>query len=284
MPRSAASRPRDTARSEQKTVEEQSAILMDLPGIGTWAGRQRLFFRPTGTEPGTAENPPSPAGSYISEEKLSLANDSLSQTPNPDAHDLNDFMAARRTPTDSTTTPQQEQEGYQEEPNEASHAMRAPGSTTSTEAAWRWRFQRKWQEEQSRTLLPREDSYVSTGDEEEALKYCQAVGMGVDLQILQQRTRGPPQTTVNSMGNNPLMSSTSNASLCFDVDASSYASDLLSMEATSPAASRGNLTPLASGYVPSATKHVLRMANRVKDLMAKQEQVETEARKRYASF
>lgn len=181
-------------------------------------------------------------------------------------------------------------------------------SNTSSEArhrheAWRWRFTRKWEAEQRRAA-EEDPETAEVEDDLEALGYLQACGMGQDLQGLEAHRRGrgrgrgvsratsghiraptPKQRAENVLNTLPRdSSSVSTLTMQFDVEPS-YASagDLLLAAEDS-----GNFgtylstpDPGAASNPAEATRDLLSVAVRGRELLARQRELETEAAARW---
>lgn len=110
----------------------EAGAAQDSPGFGTWAGRQRLF----GRQPGLLQHSPGSSGPA-----------SPPQLPLPLPHQqvsdaelaANPFLALYGLPAAAAAG--------EAAPSAASSAT---GSEQDREAAWRWRFSRKWAAEQKR--------------------------------------------------------------------------------------------------------------------------------------
>lgn len=293
-------------RTRQQELEKQQAIIQELPGLGTWAHRHRIFpiYMPPPAEP----EPFVGSVSSISAEKEENDEDDIGLPPSQ--QDQNNLLLA---PENGDTRPNGASTSFvlvndSEETNSQQRTLRRT-SSEGLEEAWRWRFARKWEAEHQRAPLTREDSFMSQ-DEEETLKYCTAVGMGVDLQLNpgqyssnNRRNRSiktPHATPITANGNGNYLNGVASADLqpsgsttslpMFDVDAS-YNSDLLlgsTCDGQSPAASQRTTPSVlsAAGTVhngnamPSATRHIMKVASRARDLLKKQAQVEADTKAR----
>lgn len=141
-------------------VPQEALAVQQLPGIGTWAGRQRLFSRPADLR-SVPRSPSSGSPAPL--------------TPLGSAADAGAGPAVLR-------------------PAPAARVARgggllSPASSSGTEqeareAAWRWRFSRKWEAEQKKYYegggepgAPMHGSLVSN-DDLEAIQYTQVGGAG----------------------------------------------------------------------------------------------------------
>lgn len=141
-------------------VPQEALAVQQLPGIGTWAGRQRLFSRPADLR-NVPRSPSSGSPAPL--------------TPLGSAADAGAGPAVLR-------------------PAPAARVARgggllSPASSSGTEqeareAAWRWRFSRKWEAEQKKYYegggeagAPMNGSLVSN-DDLEAIQYTQVGGVG----------------------------------------------------------------------------------------------------------
>lgn len=132
-----------------KQPREVHAV-QQLPGIGTWAGRQRLFARPADLR-----------SSEQKDCKGCAEPDALVSSAEPEPilqHHKNDNLATSATPEDAGIL-------------SARSSLR---SEHAKEAAWRWRFTRKWEAEQRKYY---EDGAASqslmSNDDMDAIQYTQ---------------------------------------------------------------------------------------------------------------
>jgi hypothetical protein len=166
--------------SSQQQAAAQAAAIQDLPGIGTWAGRYRLFGgqQPTDAKAAAAaamqpqgqRQAPSPAdpslaaggtrpGAGDQQRASSHENDSSPVVLRPGAA----FGAPHPAAADEA---QQHQE-------------RRLVRCGSEEDAWRWRFRRKWACEQKRYYEQPEVPTSVVSDDLDAMEFTQVRGWGV---------------------------------------------------------------------------------------------------------
>lgn len=205
--------------SESCIQTREETVIQELPGIGTWAGRQRLFAKPTVL----LRSSPSLSGHYerdrprkeVRQESLNIedsdhvrsnvflpdntqASKKLSEEMMEGTHrnglprlrsdsgqDLHhclyDQQDGNRHSTQEDKIKQNDSVIHLEA--DASHG---PSSADQHHAAWRWRFTRKWQAEQRRALIGGLPQSADTNDDVtdmEALQYAQACGCGAGLQF-----------------------------------------------------------------------------------------------------
>ncbi|KAL4853598.1 hypothetical protein ACK3TF_005430 [Chlorella vulgaris] len=303
--------------SSQQQAAAQAAAIQHLPGIGTWAGRYRLFG---GQQPADAKAAAAAA----------MQRQRQRQAPSPSDPSL---AAGGTRPGDG------DQQRASSHENDSSPVVLRPGAAFgaphpaaadealpdreqrlvrcgSEEDAWRWRFSRKWACEQKRYYEQPEVPTSMVSDDLDAMEFTQACGMGLDLQVLPTRRPLKHAASIEEEGALGIDNSVSTLSLCqFDVDHSETALGLLSAEmspcnSTHGAVAAGRLlnrTTSGSGLprppqqaqqaqqqaqqqeggpsprLPSATKSVLSMANRARELLRRQGVIEQEVQDRWES-
>lgn len=294
------------ASSASVSAEQQARILQELPGIGTWAGRQRLFsVRPVPEVPTSRTEHP-PALEVVAGSPPADATPSNSEKLEDSDADENSTMTTPVHNTNNTRNNALIPENGVRNGAGVHHLLRT-SSNTSSEArhrheAWRWRFTRKWEAEQRRAA-EEDPATAEVEDDLEALGYLQACGMGLDLQVMEAHRRGrgrgrgvsratsghikaptPRQRNeiaANTFPRNP--SSVSTLTMQFDVEPS-YASagDLLAGEDS------GNFghyfstpDPGAASNPAEATRDLLSVAVRGRELLERQRELESEAAARW---
>jgi len=156
---------------------------------------------------------------------------------------------------------------------DAAGRMSEGGSDTAAEAAWRWRFARRWHAEQTRMQDP--DAAGSCNDKtEDALQYLQAGGgAGWNMQVNVTRTAsGEASGMMFSMGNGTLGNGSLLAGDMLLDDGSYAATGVLS-----GSLKRG----MARGEVPTATREVNSLNRRAAALLQQQVELERAADERW---
>lgn len=147
------SAPREIASSSD--FDRQAQILQELPGIGTWAGRQRLFTRkqPLSSDAAVPDQPPVLAPTLADGMGNAVA-------AVPYAEDSNGHRGPRSV------------EGDQSMAETAS----SDASVNINHQAWRWRFSRKWEQEQRRAMEGPDPLRRVNSEELDALDYYKVRG------------------------------------------------------------------------------------------------------------
>ncbi|KAL4431214.1 hypothetical protein ABPG75_006470 [Micractinium tetrahymenae] len=301
-----------------------AAAVQDLPGIGTWAGRYRLFGRQQQqqAEQGQAQGMPAAANQQQLQQREQPAADAP-QLQRGGNGSFGSFVVLRPGGFGGGTQQQQQQQAEEQQQRAAVY-----GSEQAQEEAWRWRFSRKWATEQQRYYEGEPGQPASmVSDDLDAMAFTQACGVGVNLQIMPNSAirRSTLAASAGDEGQLGLEASTSHLSLCqFDVDASYMSGGVLSAD-MSPGgsahgargaeaalrlqrATSGGLPPACAGAGagrgqaaerrqhggngwqggaapsprgPSATRTVLSMASKARDLLQKQGAIEAEVEDRW---
>jgi hypothetical protein len=321
----------------------QAAIIQELPGIGTWAGRQRLFELPR-------SNAPPPPSAFEALVDACVDNTKLAQNHSPNdsvdslkegglSSNQKDFTSGGSGAGSGAGSGRPNgyanghvsgnadgenvgngviTNGYAETVlanginldrgglrNFGTRSCDSGGSQKSNDSeeqmnlAWRWRFTRKWEAEQRRALNGGDPLEEGADDDLDALRYVQACGVGLDLQVT--KPRRPSQSRNICVGGHgrqhrmangshaglvvaPLHSSASMSTMQFEVDASYIGSDLLGHEDSgilhstpTPIAE----TPDAESTSAPATRDILSVAFRGKELMEAQKEIEKAAMARW---
>ncbi len=166
-----AATPTQPIRSQREAAA--AAAVQDLPGIGTWAGRYRLFGRQE-QEEGQAQGAPAAASHRQQrQQQQQLAAGEAEQAPQQQGQGGNgsfgSFVVLRPGGFGGGT----QQPGPQAEGRQA----RGPayGSEQAQEEAWRWRFSRKWATEQQRYYEGEPGQAASVvSDDLDAMHFTQA--------------------------------------------------------------------------------------------------------------
>lgn len=288
------------ATPDSAAHQRQAAIIQELPGIGTWAGRQRLFARPQPHPLGLSLVDAVPP--QLKEVSGQLDVEPVGRGPSSDQ------IAGGSPKFNAPAVPNgYHQNGY--EPNGVAHdgylhgeangngEARVSDSSEVLHEAWRWRFSRKWEAEQRRALDVDPTAGGGGDPEMDALAYCQACGVGVDLQVTEnpkkstsrQRSknidappgsRGSPGSDGDRDGG-PLVNfpSASTSTMQFEVDPSFTSAGGLAAEG-SGSFSAGFETLAKAAPSPigaAATREVLSMVGRGRQLLQRQLEIETAA-------
>eukprot|EP00887_Chlorella_sp_A99_P005514 scaffold1.g5514.t1 len=285
QPTPAVAMPRSARAPEAEAVQ-------NLPGIASWAGRYRLFGGRRGSPDGrggAAGQPP--------QAPRSLA----------DAAELQEQQRSQEQRDQQQQQQQQQPWGEGAQPvtpeGRVVEASTSVNSEDAREAAWRWRFSRKWEAEQLRCADGGAASYASN-DDLAALEYTRACGVGANMQFLNAGGRGA--RTPSGLGG-PDRTVSGNLAL-LDADASLHSLGGFSEDWMSPGGSQhgpsqygpavgvgigagGPLrrtgsgsaaAPLAArggggGGLPDATAGLLRLASKSRALLQQQEAIEEAA-------
>lgn len=238
----AASSRQESASGDGAALTSEALAIQGLPGIGTWAGRQRLFYGP--------HKRPSPAAA-------------------------------------SPAAPRRESPGMPEGERDGAFSSRELLEEQQAEHAWRWRFSRKWEVEQRRSIEKPDGSGQAEAADDvlEPITYCKACGTGVDLQVTASLRRAAGEGAGGSR--EAPRRCPSRASLCqFDCDgscSSSAANNLLGASLAAREAPTLWRSPSWTSQQPSATKDLLSLAARARSLMHLQAQIESDAQARWES-
>ncbi|EFN59520.1 hypothetical protein CHLNCDRAFT_56794 [Chlorella variabilis] len=291
--------------------QQQQAAIQELPGIGTWAGRYRLFG---------GRNPP--------EERQAVAVAQQQQTSPPvrsGAGQAQQCAAEQQErgggDGDMDGSPVVLRPGGYVQPAAAAQPGEGRlrgnyGSPEAQEDAWRWRFSRKWATEQKRYYEQPEQPTSLVSDDLDAMEFTQACGTGLNLQVMPtSAARRPIKAVAASTDEDGALgheNSASSLSLCqFDVDHSQNTMGLLSAEMSPGNSAHGAIAAgrllhrtgsggggwqrpqhqhqhqhqhgqaAPSPRLPSATKSVLSMASKAQDLLQKQGAIEQEVQDRW---
>lgn len=176
-----------------------AAAVQDLPGIGTWAGRYRLFGRqeqPQAAQQGQAHGAPAAASQQQQQPQQPQMAAGQPQQQGGNGS-FGSFVVLRPGGFGGAQQPQPPQQQQEE-----GQRQRAPvyGSEQAQEEAWRWRFSRKWATEQQRYYEGEPGQPASfVSDDLEAMHFTQAsragAGPGVD-----RRELGPAGLDVCGQG------------------------------------------------------------------------------------
>lgn len=278
---------------------QQVAAIQDLPGIGTWAGRYRLFGRdqPPADQPAPeASQQPQQGGAEVQQP------DSARKREAEEAYDQFGSPVVLRP-------------GGFDQPAGRRSSGGSYGSEQAREDAWRWRFSRKWATEQMKYHEGGEPASMAS-DDLDPLAFTQACGIGMGLQLLQTSAphQRPALAEAAGLDVQPRGLETSTSNLSLLTDEASYQPGLLGAEmspgpSTHGAAAAGQLlqrttssssaaaldpggegqqaqprqprrsnTWAAQGASPlnglAATRSVLTLANKAQDLLQKQRAIE----------
>jgi hypothetical protein len=228
-------------------------------GLGTWAGRQQVFSR-VSCEEDQEENFEKEArrrdavfGPNIhlpnGESSNEIDNNSTLQRSNS-PEDL--IQAAEVAPTIDSLQPRH----YQNQ-----QSGESTNEDADIQAAWKWRFSRKWQKEQLRQLEGA--TSIEPGDDDEwstALDYMSAAAGGLNLQF------GRTMSLLEDHGE------------CLDPNLSQSMSSFL-LEASlsrgeSLAFSQGTTGTLEQTTTPMASRHIAQAVHKAEQLMAHQQEIE----------
>lgn len=155
-----------------KQPPPEALAVQQLPGIGTWAGRQRLFARPADLRavpcsPSSGSNHGTPAAL---EPPLLDAAELLGDSP---AGRASEAGPGRSWPV-VLGAAQQAVQQLGHTPDDGRSSVR---SEAAREEAWRWRFSRKWEAEQRKYYdLPEGAGSLLSNDDMDALQYTQVSG------------------------------------------------------------------------------------------------------------
>lgn len=312
----------------------QAAIIQELPGIGTWAGRQRLFELPRPhapqpaafdaqddlVDPGVRSPTNTSIGSPKEDEMSFRQKDIISSGSDSGTNGrvngyANGYTNGEKTDENFTRGMAN---GYTKLAGNLGNLGNCNGATNGTvkscdsnsersddseeqmNLAWRWRFTRKWEAEQRRAA--HDDPLEEGEDDLDALRYVQACGVGLDLQVTKPRRHAKSRSITVGGGAGqygrqpraangsinaavaPLHSSASMSTMQFEVDPSYIGSDLLGHEDSgilhstpTPIAE----TPDAEGLSAPATRDILSVAFRGRELMEAQKEIEKAAMARW---
>ncbi|GAB4815393.1 hypothetical protein N2152v2_002439 [Parachlorella kessleri] len=230
--------------------------------IGTWANRQRVFTQQQ------AKQAAATAANGLRAAPIAEEEGPSSSTAH--AGGAAAFMRLPPSPGAATCTSGElaaENAAAEQRVHGRDHLLQAQqqGPEVDEEdevnAAWRWRFARKWQTEQAKQFDP---EYGREGGDDEwgdALGYMEALANGLNLQIA--RTISTEQ-----YASLPLVSPTLSNSML--LDASIKESPLTS-------------TTLDDASSMNATKHIVAVARRAQQLFKQQQEIERQVEQRWES-
>ncbi|CAL8467141.1 g6677 [Coccomyxa elongata] len=234
--------------------------------LGTWAKRQVHYAQPPPPSlPAHIPGTPQPSDRSVARRPL--------RSTDGEGND------AAKCADDTATTsigPENSEEGAAEEGREEAEGELSSQPTGQSEesdtladdeeklrqAAWRWRFNRRWAQEQARQMDPQYG--LQAGDEDgwdEALGYMDACGPGWHLQIA--RT-----TSDDGLANSSLISHASGLSTCFLGDSQR---------------SRTLATTGDGSGMGEATKGIVQVARKAANLYEHQQAIEDQVRERWDS-
>lgn len=283
----AADRHRHPPTAQQEPPPEAAAV-QGLPGIGTWACRQRLFDRNgNGAGPLLPHFPPGHGSTSINLEEAAAAA----------------AAAARPVPAVRGSCGTSASLGNRQPPAPEEGGISSTRSSVRSqdarEAAWRWRFSRKWEVEQKKFYTEDASTHAHSLvslDELDAIHYTQACGMGENLQfeppLLSITRESSLQTSLSCQfdltghGGCQALGELSEAATAQDLQSPAGGANSSSRGHARQQARRGGapwLTPTeeCAGPEPSATKMVLSMVSRARDLLQKQQEIEQEVQSRW---
>ena len=295
--------------SPSVSAEQQARILQELPGIGTWAGRQRLFsVRPQFEIPTSrTERPPVLEDAIATPTARSPTQDGISEKSQESDSEDNEAVQPLHGDYNGGLNGYIPRNGVGNGGSIVA-PLRRSSSNTSSETrhrheAWRWRFSRKWEAEQKRAM-EEDPATAEVEDDLDALGYLQACGMGMDLQVLEAHRRGrgrgrgvsratsghikaptPKQRgeTGAVLGIFRDSSSVSTITMQFDVEPSyASATDLLAQEDSGTFGQYLSTPDPANASNPAeATRDLLNVAIRGRELLERQRELESEATARW---
>ncbi|GAB4822735.1 hypothetical protein N2152v2_009781 [Parachlorella kessleri] len=282
---------------QHQELPPEALAVQQLPGIGTWAGRQRLFARPADLR-NIARTPSGGSPTQMAQSHRQNGGKSEGSDHGP--------VVLGALPEFSMGNGGSLSKGS---------SMR---SDQAREAAWRWRFTRKWEAEQKKYYeeQPGAGSLLSN-DELDAIQYTQACGMGENLQFDPPLFRSSSRTSTGGLQHS--------LSCQFDVSGHGGSGALAALAAAAGSqeqqltpqrlqqhqqqnghqhtnghhqqnglidGSQHGRPPRPKGAVPwlglaadvqqpSATSAVLSMVTKARDLLQKQQQFEQEAQSRW---
>ena len=189
---------------ERNTWGEEADLVQELPGIGTWAGRQQLFpiFNRSSSKDIKTNECDQFKGQKMSEDRVEPSpgreNRSYfypSSTSLEGTHRAGRKRGSVILPQAPDGAPHQNEfrnDGVKNE-NIVDNESGGSSSLRYENEAWKWRFCRKWEAEQRRMVnFDRVGVFSDTSDEldeEDALAYAQACGFGITLQVDKPRSR-----------------------------------------------------------------------------------------------